>query len=57
MGGGLCLAALSSIEVFDGGAPFYGCPDLEKYPVSKIKCPILANFATNDKIAGRIQFF
>ncbi len=30
MGGAVCLAALTEGN-FDGGSPFYGIPDLEKY--------------------------
>ncbi len=40
LGGALAFAGLSSSDVFDAGAPFYGVCDLNKFPLKNIKVPV-----------------
>ncbi|EGR27889.1 hypothetical protein IMG5_187330 [Ichthyophthirius multifiliis] len=52
LGGALAFAALASSNVFDAGAPFYGIPDLNKFPVQNMKAPIQAHFGSLDNSKG-----
>ena len=54
MGGGITIATATQYDVMDAALAFYGVPDLTKYDLSKIKCPLKANFAEKDQspIAG-----
>lgn len=53
MGGALTIATLSTFNnIFSGAVPFYGIPDLTKFDVGNIKCPVIANFGTLDSAKG-----
>ena len=46
------LNELTKLEEFDAGVPFYGIPDLGKYPIANIKVPVLAMFGEKDDRMG-----
>ncbi len=54
MGGGITIATCCTSKVFDAAVAFYGIPDLNKYDVSKISCPLRCEFAETDQspVAG-----
>lgn len=52
LGGALALAALSTTNAFEAGAPFYGIPNLEKFPLASIKVPVQAHFGELDAHVG-----
>jgi carboxymethylenebutenolidase len=52
MGGALTLASASKINGWHSASPFYGIPDLNKYKLSNIKCPVLAHFGGDDNMMG-----
>jgi hypothetical protein len=41
MGGALVFASCSALDCFDAGVPFYGIPNLEKFPLANVNCPLL----------------
>lgn len=51
MGGALCFAAAASVADFDAVVPFYGIPDAARYDWSRVRAPIQAHFAFNDRWA------
>ncbi len=52
MGGALAIAALTTIEGFKCGFPFYGIPDTSNFKLGNIKAKVLANFGEKDPLAG-----
>ncbi|KAL4433369.1 hypothetical protein ABPG74_017473 [Tetrahymena malaccensis] len=53
LGGALTFAALSATQnVFSAGAPFYGVPDMTKFPLKNIHVPIQAHFGELDTSKG-----
>jgi len=52
MGGALAIAGATSVSELDAAVPFYGIPDLTKFPVDNIKIPILAHFGRDDEMKG-----
>jgi carboxymethylenebutenolidase len=52
MGGALTIATIASFNVFDGAVPFYGVPDLTKFDLSNVKCPVVAHFGDLDQAKG-----
>ena len=53
MGGALTLACGSDLAGKVGAiSVFYGIPDFSYFPPSKIECPILLNFGTEDPLEG-----
>jgi len=51
MGGALAIATATSTNI-DAAIAFYGIPDLSKFDVSNIKCPIKALFGDRDQAKG-----
>ncbi len=52
MGGALTFAALSTIQGFKAGSPFYGIPDRKYFDLTKITAKTLAHFGRNDPLIG-----
>ena len=52
MGGALTIAAATKSEEFAAAVPFYGIPDLTKYPLETVKIPMLAQFGEHDHAKG-----
>ncbi|KRX06472.1 hypothetical protein PPERSA_05085 [Pseudocohnilembus persalinus] len=53
MGGALTIASLSAHpDLFYAGSPYYGIPDLNKFPLKNIKVPVLAHFGEKDDMKG-----
>jgi carboxymethylenebutenolidase len=48
MGGALALAAAATDDTFAAAVPFYGIPPEQVADVSRIRCPVLGHFATQD---------